>query len=107
MRKASICRKSLVVPNLPTFNSSRVRGRFERVLKCQKLVPLEALRPIAKRVLETLSKSSNQPLMILMDRSMINDTLNLLWISVGFGGRALPLGWVLVPHEGNSDLKLQ
>ena len=38
---------------------------------------------------------------------MINDTLNLLWISVGFGGRALPLGWVLVPHEGNSDLKLQ
>ncbi len=45
--------------------------------------------------------------MILMDRSMINDTLNLLWISVGFGGRALPLGWVLVSHEGNSDLKLQ
>ena len=45
--------------------------------------------------------------MILMDRSMINDTLNLLWISVGFQGRALPLGWVLVPHEGNSDLALQ
>jgi hypothetical protein len=45
--------------------------------------------------------------MILMDRSMINDTLNLLWISVGFGGRALPLGWVLVPHDGNSDLALQ
>ena len=72
--------------------------RFERVLKCQKLVPLEVLKPIARRVLETLAKSLNQPLMILMDRSMINDQLNLLWISVGFGARALPLGWVRVPH---------
>ncbi len=86
---------------------SRVQ-RFERVVKCRKLVPLEVLKPIAKRVLETIAKSSKQAdLMILMDRSMINDTLNLLWISVGFYGRALPLGWVLVPHEGNSDLQLQ
>jgi len=37
---------------------------------------------------------------------MINDTLNLLWVAVGFRGRALPLGWVLVNHEGNSDLAL-
>jgi len=79
--------------------------RFERLLKSEKLVPLEALKPIAKLVLASLSKS--QPLMILMDRSMINDTLNLLWISVGFMGRSLPLGWVLVPREGNSDLALQ
>jgi hypothetical protein len=26
---------------------------------------------------------------------------------VAYNGRALPLGWVRVPHEGNSDLKLQ
>jgi hypothetical protein len=82
--------------------------RFERVVQCPKLVPLEVLTPISKRVLETLWKSEQEKsLMILMDRSMINDTLNLLWISVGFQGRALPLGWVLVPHEGNSDLELQ
>jgi transposase len=85
---------------------SRVQ-RFERVLRCPKLIPLEALKPISKRVLETVCRSENESLMILMDRSMINDTLNLLWISVGFQGRALPLGWVLVPHEGNSDLALQ
>lgn len=44
---------------------------------------LEVLKPIAKRVLETLWKSAKKEegLMILMDRSMINDTLNLLWIS--------------------------
>jgi hypothetical protein len=38
---------------------------------------------------------------------MINDTLNLLWVSVAFEGRALPLGWVEVKGEGNSDLELQ
>lgn len=82
--------------------------RFERLLKCPKLVPLDALKPISKRVLETVWKANKEAgLMILLDRSMINDTLNLLWISVGFQGRALPLGWVLVPHEGNSDLALQ
>ena len=42
-----------------------------------------------------------------MDRTMINDTINLLFITVAYNGRALPLGWVRVPHEGNSDLKLQ
>lgn len=106
--------KSVNLPNIASYAKpadiqleSRVQ-RFERVLKCPKLVPLEVLKPVSKRVLATLWKSSKkEPLMILMDRSMINDTLNLLWISVGFGGRALPLGWVLVPHEGNSDLALQ
>jgi len=38
---------------------------------------------------------------------MINDTLNLLHITVAYSGRALPLGWVRVPHEGNSDLESQ
>jgi hypothetical protein len=42
-----------------------------------------------------------------MDRTMINDTLNLLFITVAYYGRALPLGWVRVPQEGNSDLELQ
>ncbi len=105
--------KSVNLPQIASYAKpaemqleSRVQ-RFERVLKCPKLIPLEALKPISKRVLETVWKSKNKPLMILMDRSMINDTLNLLWISVGFGKRALPLGWVLVPHEGNSDLTLQ
>ena len=42
---------------------------------------------------------------MVMDRSMINDTLNLLWVAVAYEGRALPLGWVQVPHEGNSNLE--
>lgn len=103
--------KSVNLPQIASFAKpasiqleARVQ-RFERLLKCSKLVPLESLKPIAKRVLASLSKS--QPLMILLDRSMINDTLNLLWISVGLRRRSLPLGWVKVPHDGNSDLALQ
>jgi hypothetical protein len=84
---------------------SRVE-RFERLLQCVKLKPLEVLKPVAKRVLKHLARHGGS-LMILMDRTMINDTVNLLYVAVAFGRRALPLGWVQVPHEGNSDLKLQ
>jgi len=83
---------------------SRVE-RFERLLRCVKLEVLEVLKPVATTVLKHLSRFG--PLMILMDRTMINDTLNLLYVAVSFGGRALPLGWVVVPHEGNSDWALQ
>ena len=94
------------VPLAQTQLEARVQ-RFERVLKCRQLVPLEVLEPVARAVLSSLSQRGAEPLLILMDRSMINDQLNLLWISVGYGRRALPLGWVRVPHEGNSDLALQ
>lgn len=83
---------------------SRVE-RFERLLRSAKLEPLEVLKPVTTKVLTYLSRLG--PLMILMDRTMINDTLNLLYVAVSFGGRALPLGWVVVPHEGNSNLALQ
>jgi hypothetical protein len=84
---------------------SRVK-RFERLLQCVKLKPLDVLKPVATRVLKHLARGGG-PLMILMDRTMINDTVNLLYVAVAFGSRALPLGWVVVPHAGNSDLKLQ
>lgn len=85
---------------------SRV-ARFERLLQCEKFVPLDILRPLACRILEELSRTGGQELLLIMDRTMINDTLNLLYVSVGYHGRALPLGWVEVPHEGTSSLALQ
>jgi len=84
---------------------SRVE-RFERLLRCVKLNPLDVLKPVARLVLTQLARGRGQ-LMILMDRTMINDTVNLLYVAVAFGSRALPLGWVVVPHEGNSNLALQ
>jgi hypothetical protein len=85
---------------------SRVQ-RFERLVQCEKWVPLDVLKPVAKKVLKGISRYGRVEIRALMDRSMINDTINLLHISVAYHGRALPLGWVRVPHEGNSDLKLQ
>jgi hypothetical protein len=103
-RSVSLPRVAESAPVSQIQLESRVE-RFERLLQCAKLKPLEALKPVATMVLKQLSRSG--PLMILMDRTMINDTLNLLYLAVSFGGRALPLGWVVVPHEGSSNLALQ
>jgi len=63
--------------NLPQIASSAPVGetqlearvqRFERVLSCPKLVPLEVLKPIASRILCSLSQFQTEPLMILLDR---------------------------------------
>lgn len=84
---------------------SRVE-RFERLLACPKLVPLVVLAPVARRVLCWAARHLGR-LVIVMDRSMIGDRINLLHVALAFHGRALPLGWVRVPHDGPSDLKLQ
>lgn len=92
-------------PGKKIQRESRVQ-RFERLLQCPKFVPLEVLRPVVTKVLRAQHRRQ-PPLVILMDRSMINDRLNLLHVALAYGGRALPLGWVRVPHDGNSDLALQ
>lgn len=105
-RSVSLPKAAGAVPFKRIQLESRVE-RFERLLQCDKLVPLEALKPVAKKVLKSLYRYGRGEIRAAMDRSMINDTLNLLHITVAYGGRALPLGWVRVPHEGSSDLKLQ
>ena len=104
-RSVSLPKAAAAVPYQRIQVASRVE-RFERLVQCPKLVPLTALQPVAKKVLRSLHRKGLE-IRLLMDRSMINDTLNLLHLSVAYGGRALPLGWVRVPHEGNSDLALQ
>ena len=105
-RSVSLPKAASTTPYRRIQIESRVE-RFERLLRCRKLVPLEALKPVAKKVLKGVSRLGRAEIRAVMDRTMINDTINLLYISVAYGGRALPLGWVRVPHEGNSDLKLQ
>jgi hypothetical protein len=105
-RSVSLPKAAGAVPYNRIQIESRVQ-RFERLLQCEKLIPLEALKPVAKKTLKSLYRGGRGEIRALMDRTMINDTLNLLYITVAYGGRALPLGWVVVPHEGSSDLKLQ
>ena len=75
--------------------------RFERLMACEKFDVREVMKAIATRVLQYITRWQ-APLVLVMDRSMINNTLNLLHVAVAFGKRALPLGWVEVPHEGSS-----
>lgn len=105
-RSVSLPQAAGAVPYRRIQIESRVQ-RFERLLQCEKLAPLQALKPVAKQVLKSLHRAGRGEIRAIMDRSMINDTVNLLYIAVAYGGRALTLGWVRVPHEGNSDLALQ
>ncbi|MDQ3009737.1 MAG: hypothetical protein M3X11_03400 [Acidobacteriota bacterium] len=105
-RSVSLPKAAGAVPYNRIQVESRVQ-RFERLVQCEKLVPLEALKPVAKKVLKGFHRGGHGEIRAVMDRTMINDTINLLYISVAYGGRSLPLGWVRVPHDGNSDLKLQ
>src|SRR5215813_9433976 len=105
-RSVSLPKAAGAVPYKPIQIESRVE-RFERLIQCEKLVPLNALKPVARKVLKSLHRGGRGRIHALMDRTMINDTINLLHITVAYCGRALPLGWVRVPHEGNSDLELQ
>jgi len=84
---------------------SRVQ-RFERLLACEKFIPLAVLKPIAGQVMRSLSRS-NKSLVIVMDRSMIEAKVNLLHLALALSGRALPLGWVKVGGKGTSQLSEQ
>lgn len=105
-RSVSLPKAAGAVPFKRIQLESRVE-RFERLVQCEKLVPLDALKPVARKVLKSLHRYGRGEIRAAMDRTMINDTINLLFITVAYSGRALPLGWVRVPHEGNSDLELQ
>jgi hypothetical protein len=105
-KSVSLPKVASAVPYKRIQIESRVE-RFEQLLQCEKLIPLDALKPVARKVLKSIYRNGRGEIRAAMDRTMINDTINLLFITVTYNRRALPLGWVRVPHEGNSDLKLQ
>ena len=45
------------------------------------LAAVEALAPIATKVLQQMSRGGKVRLVLVLDRSLINDTLNLLWVA--------------------------
>jgi hypothetical protein len=69
------------------------RGQgFERVVQCEKLEVLASLAPTASRVLQQVSRGGKRRLVLVLDRSLINDKLNLLWVAVAM---TLAYLWVL------------
>ena len=80
----SLPKKARALPYKRIQNKSRVE-RFERLLQCEKLIPLDALKPVARKVLKSIYRNGRGEIHAATDRTMINDTINLLFITVDFG----------------------
>lgn len=83
-RRVSLPAAAGKAPGKRIQREARVQ-RFERLLQGPKFVPLEVLRPVVTKVLRAQHRRQ-QPLVILLDRSMINDTLKLLHVALADGG---------------------
>src|SRR5262249_62210679 len=91
------------VPDNRIQLESRVQ-RVERLAQCEKLVPLDALKPVARKVLKSLPRGGRGEIRAARDRSRIKDTINLLPIPVADGGRGPARGWGGGPQPGASGL---
>ena len=80
--------------------------RLERLLTCPSLVALDVLEPLVRRLLGWLARRQSR-LVIVMDRSLIRNDFNFLYVALAYGRRSLTLGWVRLPHVGTSDLAAQ
>src|SRR5262244_687145 len=77
-RSVSLPKAAEAVPYNRIQVESRVE-RFERLVQCEKLIPLEAPQPVAKKVLRESFRGGRVEIRVVMDRTMINDTINLLY----------------------------
>jgi hypothetical protein len=50
---------------------------------------------------------AHQRVQLLIDRVVLDERHNLLVVSVGFRRRSIPLGWVVLRHQGSSNLTEQ
>jgi hypothetical protein len=104
--------QSVSLPAIARFvplSSIQLEGRvqrFERLLRCQRFTPLDVLEPVVRRLLAWLAARQSR-LVICMDRSLIRNDFNFLYVAVAFARRSLTLGWVRLPHTGTSDLAAQ
>ena len=71
--------------------------QYRRWLKLEQLEPSHYFAPFARALLQALSRSG--PLVLIIDGSGVGQGCMALVISVRFGGRALPIGWLVVKSK--------
>src|SRR5262249_3073412 len=69
-RSVSLPKAAGAVPYKRIQIESRVE-RFERLVQCEKLVPLDALKPVAKKVLKSLHRGGRREIRAAMDRTEV------------------------------------
>ena len=79
---------------------------IERQLKNDEIVPDAVIKPYALEVIGRLA-ASGQTVVLQMDQSHINDTNEVLMLSVRLRKRALPVAWRVRSTQGNIGFPMQ
>lgn len=94
-----------VLPRAVKDKDARYRY-INRLLQNAQIKPPEVLSSFVTQVLQHLGRG-NKTVVVMMDQSKIADARECLMISVRFGNRALPIGWIVRETEGNIGWKDQ
>jgi hypothetical protein len=101
---AAHCQLTQIAPHLPwDGNRDSIVQRLRRVLMNQRLAVRTLYGPTVGYVLQWLN--TGQPLVLVIDRTTIQDKLNILLIGVAFRGRVLPLVWKVQHKQGSFQLR--
>lgn len=79
---------------------------IERQLKNKEIVPDIVIKPYACEVIERLA-ANGQTIILQLDQSHINDTNEVLMLSVRLRKRALPVAWRVRSTQGNIGFGIQ
>lgn len=79
---------------------------IERHLKHEEIVPDTVITPYAREVIERLA-ANGQTVVLQMDQRHINDTNDVLMLSVRVRQRALPVAWRVRSTQGNIGVAVQ
>jgi len=96
-------RLSRIAENAPIEGKEEsVVQRFRRWLKHPKIEVHKLYVPVLKNIMAHVS-ARVEVIRLQMDRVRIGNRFNVLMVSVGYAGRALPLTWLTIDHSGNSN----
>jgi hypothetical protein len=82
-------------------NDADARYRYiNRLLQNKRIAPLTVIKSYVQQVLQQLN-GGGQTVVLMMDQSKIGTKRECLMVSLRFGNRALPAGWIVRETEGN------
>lgn len=105
VRSANLMELSAALPREIAAAEHRYQY-IERQLKNDEIVPDVVIKPYALEVIERLA-ASGQTVILQMDQSHINDTNEVLMLSVRLRKRALPVAWRVRSTQGNIGFSVQ
>jgi hypothetical protein len=105
VRSANLMELSAALPREIAAAEHRYQY-IERQLKNDEVVPDVVIKPYALEVIERLA-ASGQTVILQMDQSHINDTNEVLMLSVRLRKRALPVAWRVRSTQGNIGFSVQ